>query len=184
MPQILFISCTEARIAPQRFVSHPDQLFEMRNIGNIVPPYNPKVISGEIATIEYALSLPHLSEVVISGHSSCGAVAALLDNNFKSVSPSVRRWLVVGSSRAASRDAMGKPTDRPTMQAFDRAARAHLLTQLAHLAGYPGLESGRSNGRLRLRALFHVGETGSTELYSPREDRFIPLSREGGRAGR
>lgn len=175
LPKVLFISCTEARLAPQRFVSDPGQLFEIRNIGNIVPPHNPRIISGDVATIEYALDLPDLKDVVISGHSGCGAVAALLGQ--ENVSASMRRWLVVGNSRTVSREAVGLRAGMPVdSAACDRAARAHLLAQLAHLAGYPGLEAGRSNGDLRLRALFHT-QTGTTEIYSPREDRFVPLGR-------
>ncbi|GAA2069395.1 carbonic anhydrase [Streptomyces albiaxialis] len=182
LPKVLFISCTEARLAPQRFVSDPGQLFEIRNIGNIVPPHNPRIISGDIATIEYGLALSNLKDVVISGHSGCGAVAALLGQ--ETVSASVRRWLVVGNSRTVSREAVGLQAGASVDSAArDRAARAHLLAQLAHLAGYPGLEAGRSNGGLRLRALFDT-EAGTTEVYSPREDRFVPLGRHSTAAAR
>ncbi|MWA14557.1 carbonic anhydrase [Streptomyces sp. BA2] len=181
LPQTLFISCTETRIAPTRFVSRPEQLFELRNIGNIVPPYNPKVVSGAIATIDYALSLTNLRDVVVAGHSGCGAVAVLLNQASHSVSPALRRWLVVGSSRAACQDAAGeRAAGAIGKEALDRAARAHLLVQLAHLAQYPGLESGQSSGQLRLRALFHRAESATTEVYSPRDDSFKPLAREGG----
>jgi carbonic anhydrase len=179
LPQTLFISCTETQIAPSRFVSRPEQLFELRNIGNIVPPYNPKVVSGAIATIDYALSLTNLRDVVIAGHSGCGAVAVLL-NQEHSVSPALRRWLVVGSSRAACQEAVGERTAGAIgKEALDRAAQAHLLIQLAHLAQYPSLESGQNSGRLRLRALFHRAESATTEVYSPRDDSFKPLAREG-----
>ncbi|QEU90195.1 carbonic anhydrase [Streptomyces kanamyceticus] len=178
--QTLFISCTETQIAPTRFVSRPEQLFELRNIGNIVPPYNPKVVSGAIATIDYALSLTNLRDVVIAGHSGCGAVAALLNQTSNRVSPSLRRWLVVGSSRVACEDAVGtRASGAIGKEALDRAAQAHLLTQLAHLAQYPELESGQNSGRLRLRALFHRAESSTTEVYSPRDDSFKPLAREG-----
>ncbi|MFH8562133.1 carbonic anhydrase [Streptomyces sp. NPDC017988] len=177
LPKVLFISCTESRLAPQRFVAHPDQIYEVRNIGNIVLPYNPRIVSGDIATIEYTLTLPNLSDVVISGHSGCTAVAALLAQ--KSVSSSMRRWLFVGNSRAASREAVGARIGAVLdAEACERAARAHLLTQLANLAGYPGLESGRRGGDLRLRALFHSSETGATDIYSPRANSFVPLTHQ------
>jgi carbonic anhydrase len=177
LPKVLFISCTESRLAPQRFVADPDQIYEVRNIGNIVLPYNPRIVSGDIATIEYALTLPDLKDVVISGHAGCTAVAALLAQ--KSVSSSMRRWLFVGNSRAASREAVGARAGADLdAEACERAARAHLLTQMANLAGYPGLESGRRGRDLRLRALFHSSETGTTEMYSPRDNSFVPLTRQ------
>lgn len=183
LPKVLFISCTESRLAPQRFVPDPEQIYEVRNIGNIVLPYNPRIVSGDIATIEYALTLPDLKDVVISGHSDCAVVAALLSQ--RSVSSSMRRWLFVGNSRAASREAVGARAGADLdAEACDRAARAHLLTQLANLAGYPGLESGRRGGDLRLRALFHSSETGATEIYSPRDNSFVPLNRQVPRAAR
>ncbi|NUS85403.1 MAG: carbonic anhydrase, partial [Streptomyces sp.] len=140
-PQTLFITCTDFHVIPSRMVSaHPHKLFELRNIGNVVPPYQPDVISGEIATIEFALSEQSIRDIVVCGHSRCGAVAALLDRPGVAVPAAVRRWMAVARSRAVSRTAAGTLAAGPRDgQAWDRAARAHLVTQYAHLAGYPTL---------------------------------------------
>src|SRR5436190_22488768 len=78
-PETLFITCSDARVVPSLITqSKPGDLFSLRNAGNIVPPYD-EAGGGEAATIEFALRALGIRDVVICGHSSCGAMEALLD---------------------------------------------------------------------------------------------------------
>ncbi|MFJ8403587.1 carbonic anhydrase [Streptomyces microflavus] len=176
MHQALFITCSDAHVTPTKVASlHPEQLFELRNIGNVVPPYQPNVVSGEIATIEHILSERNIRDVVVFGHSQCGAVAALLDRSTVSVSPAMRRWIVVARSRKASQEAAGALAEGALeAEAWDRAARAHLLTQFSHLTGYPGIQRLRAK-QLRVHAWFGSAASSGVESYQPREGSFRPL---------
>lgn len=77
-PSTMFITCSDSRVVPTLLTdSGPGELFEMRTAGNIVPPYDPDAPTSEMATIEYAVSVLEVSDIILCGHSHCGAVGAL-----------------------------------------------------------------------------------------------------------
>ena len=80
-PRVLFISCSDSRVDPA-LITQTDlgELFVIRNAGNIVPPYG-ATNGGEGATIEYALSALNIEQVIICGHTHCGAMKGLLKLN-------------------------------------------------------------------------------------------------------
>lgn len=92
-PLALFITCSDSRIDPSLLTqTEPGELFIMRNAGNIVPSYG-AVQGGEAATIEYAVSVLGVRDVIICGHSHCGAMGALLQPEQTAELPAVRDWL-------------------------------------------------------------------------------------------
>src|SRR5688572_20734265 len=78
-PEALFITCSDSRVIPALITgARPGEIFELRNAGNIVPPHDEHgAASGEAATIEYALEVLGVQDVVVCGHSHCGAMGAL-----------------------------------------------------------------------------------------------------------
>lgn len=92
-PQVLFITCSDSRINPNLITqTEPGDLFIIRNAGNIVPSYGPHN-SGELATIEFALDGLGVKDIIICGHSHCGAMKAILQPNLVDKMPSMKRWL-------------------------------------------------------------------------------------------
>ena len=88
-PLALFITCSDSRIDPNLLTqTQPGELFIMRNAGNIVPPYG-AVLGGEAATIEYALSVLKVNDIIVCGHSHCGAMNGLLHPDQVSELPAV-----------------------------------------------------------------------------------------------
>src|SRR3990167_5638666 len=77
-PEALFITCSDSRVVPNLITAtDPGDLFVLRNIGNIIPPYDPDdKDNAEAAAIEYALGVLGVRDIVICGHSSCGAMNA------------------------------------------------------------------------------------------------------------
>src|SRR3954465_10517606 len=76
-PKVLFIACSDSRVVPELVTqSEPGAMFVIRNAGNIVPPSGPEP-GGVSATIEYAVSVLGVSDIVICGHSDCGAMTAI-----------------------------------------------------------------------------------------------------------
>ncbi len=81
-PKILFITCSDSRINPNLMTqSNPGELFIIRNAGNIVPDVDAAKASGELATIEYALRVLKIENIIVCGHSNCGALSALINNS-------------------------------------------------------------------------------------------------------
>jgi len=75
-PKVLFIGCSDSRVVPNLITqSEPGDLFVMRNIGNFVPPFKPDVdFHGTAAAIEYAVSILKVTDIIVCGHSHCGAI--------------------------------------------------------------------------------------------------------------
>ena len=92
-PKALFISCSDSRLVPELVTQQePGQLFVIRNAGNIVPPFGPEP-GGVSATIEYAVVALGVTDIVICGHSNCGAMKAIADNANLEPMPAVSHWL-------------------------------------------------------------------------------------------
>ncbi|MFM2421431.1 MAG: hypothetical protein RL385_6154, partial [Pseudomonadota bacterium] len=78
-PEVLFITCSDSRINPNLLTqTEPGELFIMRNAGNIVPPHSHDP-GGEAATVEYAIEALNVSDIIVCGHSQCGAMKGLMD---------------------------------------------------------------------------------------------------------
>ena len=92
-PDALFITCSDSRIVPTLLTqTAPGDLFILRNAGNIVPPYGP-LHGGEAATIEYAIEALGVKDIIVCGHTHCGAMKALLDPAELDLLPATRGWL-------------------------------------------------------------------------------------------
>jgi carbonic anhydrase len=90
-PIALFITCSDSRINPNLITqTEPGDLFLIRNAGNIVPPHG--FAGGEAATIEYSVEVLGIRDIVVCGHSQCGAVQAMLAGDTVSHLPNVRTW--------------------------------------------------------------------------------------------
>lgn len=113
-PQVLFITCSDSRVVPALITgARPGELFELRTAGNIVPPYVPGRPTAEAATVEYAVDVLGVSEIVVCGHSHCGAVGALVRGDDLTAVPAVRDWLAQAEPPSEPRPAQ-RTTTRPS----------------------------------------------------------------------
>ncbi|MFE2496696.1 carbonic anhydrase [Streptomyces scopuliridis] len=166
-PQALFITCSDSRVIPSLITgARPGELFELRTAGNIVPPYDPEQPTGEAATIEYAVEILGVRDVVVCGHSHCGAVGALVRGDDLTAVPAVRDWLTHAAPRADGTKADGDP-------AIADAAQSHVLAQILRLRSYPYLARRLDAGQLRLHAWFYEIHTGTVLAHRPPADTFV-----------
>ena len=92
-PATLFVTCSDSRVVPEFFTqSEPGDMFVIRNAGNIVPSFGPEP-GGVSATVEYAVAVLGVTDIVICGHSNCGAMTAIAKNQDLTALPAVRNWL-------------------------------------------------------------------------------------------
>ncbi|MDW4906271.1 carbonic anhydrase [Streptomyces sp. ADMS] len=170
-PQVLFITCSDSRVVPALITgARPGELFELRTAGNIVPPYASARPTGEAATIEYAVEVLGVSDVVVCGHSHCGAVGALVRGDDLTAVPAVRDWLAHAAGEPGATTA--SDTDDPTVAS---AVQNHVLTQLLRLRSYPCVEQRLAKGRLRLRGWYYEVHTGSVREHRATTDAFEAL---------
>ena len=170
-PQVLFITCSDSRVVPALITgARPGELFELRTAGNIVPPYPDERPSAEAATIEYAVTVLGVSDIVVCGHSHCGAVGALVRGDDLTAVPAVRDWLAHAAEGPEAPDPAD--TDDPTVAS---AVQNHVLTQLLRLRSYPCVEQRLAKDQLRLRGWYYEVHTGAVREHRAAGDAFEAL---------
>lgn len=166
-PQVLFITCSDSRVVPALITgARPGELFELRTAGNIVPPHTSAQPTSEAATIEYAVEVLGVADIVVCGHSHCGAVGALVRGDDLTAVPAVRDWLAHSTPRPEG--AVEDPT-------VTEAVQSHILTQLLRLRSYPGVARRLTSGQLRLHGWFYEVHTGSVLAHDVHADAFEEL---------
>jgi carbonic anhydrase len=152
-PRTLFITCGDSRIVPNLITtSGPGDLFTIRNIGNLVPPGQADPSMN--ASIEYAVGVLGVAEIVVCGHSGCGAMAALADGPPAGPLAVWLRHAEPSAHRLGPATLDGAVPDREG----DRLALHNVLQQLDHLREYPLVAAAESAGKLQLTGMyFDVG---------------------------
>jgi carbonic anhydrase len=155
-PEALFITCSDSRVIPALITgARPGEIFELRNAGNIVPPYGRPGACGEAATIEYALEVLGVQDIVVCGHSHCGAMGALKSGDDLSALPGVDAWLRIARPELAS--VLQTAPDDPSLP---EVAQGNVVNQLVALRSYPVVRQRLDSGRLRLHGWYYEVDTG------------------------
>jgi len=139
-PDALFITCSDSRVVPDLLVStHPGDLFVMRNVGNLLPPATVEGAStgdlSEASAIEYSVLVLKVKNIVICGHSECGAMKAALARQPMETTPNLVKWLHHTTSAVMRLEQEG-PLDT-SLKPHDQLSQLNVLVQLEHLMSYP-----------------------------------------------
>lgn len=173
-PLALFITCSDSRIDPSLLTqTKPGELFILRNAGNIVPPSG-AVSGGEAATIEYAVAVLKVKDIIICGHSLCGAMDGLLHPGHLDGLSAVNNWLM--HAQATGRiieENYGHVTDRASR--LTATVEENVLVQIESLRTHPSVAAAASRGDLKLHGWTYELETGQVFSYDPKERQFLPL---------
>lgn len=190
-PHTLFITCADSRIIPHALTqSDPGDLFVMRNVGNMVPAQRPgQECSSTGAGIEYAVSVLGVSEIVVCGHSHCGACAALYQTEHPDELALTRKWLAQGKGVRdlvlahgghGTHRARSPFGSRKELEHVMRATEKAMIVQhLANLMTYPAVARRVADGSLTLHGWYYVIERGVVEAYDAAQLAFAPLVRPG-----
>jgi len=167
-PATLFIGCSDSRVLPDLLTdSGPGDLFVARNVGALVPPWDPDEGGHETASaVEYAVGVLGVADIVVCGHSHCGAVRALYEPPTVPA-PNLERWLLLARDAA-----LDEPLAEPMLR---RTERRSIALQLGRLAEYPLVRDAMEDGRLALHGWHYLIEEGRVESLSPVSGRFEPL---------
>jgi carbonic anhydrase len=172
-PETLFVTCSDSRINPNLLTgTKPGELFILRNAGNIVPP-NGAVHGGEAATIEYAVSVLGVQDIIVCGHSHCGAIGALLNPSSVDELPAVKAWLAHAEStrrivKANYPDLEGEALENVAIQ-------ENVLVQVESLRTLPSVAARLAKGDLGLHAWVYIIERGDVFAYDTEQGQFLPL---------
>ncbi|MEU3597298.1 carbonic anhydrase [Streptomyces sp. NPDC006798] len=156
-PSTLFISCSDARVVPELITqSEPGELFVIRTAGNLVPAHTPGP-DGVSASIEYAVSVLGVSDIVVCGHSACGAMTALAEQHDLSGAPAIADWLRHADASLA------RTAAEAGAQKVDALVRENVLAQLANLATHPSVARALAAHAVTLRGWVYDIPTGVVE---------------------
>jgi carbonic anhydrase len=173
-PETLFITCSDSRINPNLLTqTDPGDLFILRNAGNIIPPYG-AAGGGEAATIEYALTVLGVKDVIICGHSLCGAMSGLLKPESVKDLPCVVQWL--GHAEATRRIMKENYAHLEGSALLTAAVEENVLVQLENLRTHPSIAVGLSRGNVKLHGWVYKIETGQVYTFDPDSSQFKPLT--------
>ncbi len=172
-PDVLFITCSDSRVDPNLVTqSRPGELFIVRNVGNIIPPYGAiKDKNSVAAAIEFAVLDLKVKDIIICGHSNCGAMQTLYrDEKELDNMPHLREWLQMADSVKSMilkhySDASEEIRQRVTEE-------ENILFQLNNIQTYPFVLEALSAGALHLHGWYYNIGTGSIYFYNSSEDVF------------
>jgi carbonic anhydrase len=171
-PSTLFISCSDSRLVPELVTQQePGDMFVIRNAGNIVPSYGPEP-GGVSATIEYAVAALGVADIVICGHSDCGAMTAIASCKCLDHMPAVANWLRYADSAKIVNEAR---EHRSPHDKVDAMVRENVIAQLANLKTHPSVRLALERGQLALHGWVYDIESGAIDALDGTTNRFVQL---------
>jgi len=172
-PRALFITCSDSRIDPCLITqTDPGDLFILRNAGNLVPSYG-TTIGSTIATIEYAVGVLGVKNIIVCGHTDCGVVKAILEPEQVDDLPAVKSWLLQAeATRRVVRENYGSLTGDALYVA---TTQENVRIQLKHLQTHPIVAAKLRNRTLDLHGWVYAIETGDVWTYDFEKDTFQSL---------
>jgi carbonic anhydrase len=169
-PEALFITCSDSRIDPNLITqAQPGDLFIIRNAGNLIPPYG-AMDGGNVASIEYAVAALKVKDIIVCGHSHCGAMGAILDPDSLEGLPAMRKWL---DNAAATRRIMAENyPDLDESRRLLTTVEENVLVQIENLRTHPSVAARLGRNDLKLHAWVYKIESGEVFHYNPQEGQF------------
>jgi carbonic anhydrase len=172
-PRALFISCSDSRLVPELVTQRePGDLFVIRNAGNIVPSYGPEP-GGVSASVEYAVAALQVSDIVICGHSDCGAMTAIATCKCLDHMPAVAGWLRYADSGRVVNEARQHSSPQAKVASM---VRENVIAQLANIQTHPSVRLALKEQRVALHGWVYDIESGCIEAFDGHTGKFVALA--------
>ncbi len=176
-PKALFIGCADSRVVPALMTgTAPGDLFVVRNVGNFVAPFDPGTkLHASAPGIEYAVTALKVSEIIICGHTHCGAIHSLFGEIDNPSLLHTRNWLSLGrKAKNFAVLALGK--DASEEKLLRLTEKLSVVSQIENLLTYPDVKKGVENDTLYIHGWIYDIESGEIEYYDPDAGKFKSLS--------
>jgi len=171
-PETMVVGCCDSRVAPEViFDAGPGELFVVRNVANLVPPYSPdSSYHGVSAAVEYAVTVLRVRNIVVLGHAHCGGIQAFADK--APPGDFIGRWmsLVAPAAKAIS------PRDDAPDNYLTRLEQASVIKSIENLMTFPYVRSGIERGELALHGAYFAVASGELEVLDRATGRFMAVA--------
>lgn len=163
-PEIAMISCCDSRVDPAvLFDLEPGDIFVIRNVANLVPPYETKGdYHGTSAALEFAVTCLQVKQIVILGHANCGGIRALMENDDAIQNEGfINSWMSIAA--AAKQEVIARSDLSGFDQQIEACERTAVNHSLQNLMTYPWIRERVDTGRLELTACYYDLRNGELE---------------------
>lgn len=175
-PEIMVIGCCDSRVSPEViFDASPGELFVVRNVANLVPPYETQgQYHGTSAALEFAVQALRVKHIVVLGHARCGGVRAFAEDSAP-LSPGdfIGKWM---SLIAPAAEKLGPRGDTPLSDYLARLEQVSIINTLGNLLTFPRLRKLIERGRVALHGAYFAVATGELLVLDPQSGRFVPAA--------
>lgn len=169
-PMTYFITCSDSRINPHLITdSKSGDLVVTRNVGNILPVHTSES-STEASSIEYAINKFNVNEIIVCGHSQCGAMKNLHTPHLEETLPAVSAWLVQTKSQVAE-------PEQSNSSSLPRIIEENVVRQIKNLETYPAVIAKLSESKLNIQGWHYEIETGQVSIYDQSDKQFKPVEK-------
>jgi carbonic anhydrase len=173
-PTALFITCADSRVVPDLITqSQPGDLFICRTVGNQIPAHGASAEGGVASSIEYAVQALGVQDVIVCGHSDCGAMKAVLHPEKLASLPATSAWL--RNADAARSVLLENYKDAPTEVLLHLLTEENVIAQIENLKTHPAVAARLSRGDLELHGWVYHIHSGEITTYDARAGKFVPL---------
>ena len=176
-PKTMVIACCDSRVDPAAiFNAGPGELFVVRNVANLVPPFEPHGdYHGTSAALEFAVNGLEVGTILVMGHARCGGVRAFLDGHRQHSAKRgfIDRWMsLLNTARTQVLRERAEASIESEQKALEHAS---VRQSIENLTSFPFIKERLANGRLRLRGAYFDISDGKLLALDPESDRFEPL---------
>lgn len=174
-PDTLFIACSDSRVVPNLFAStEPGDLFVIRNVGNLVPPCGDNAFStsdeSEIAALEFSISQLKISNIIVCGHSECGAMIAVSQGRDKVAAPHLKAWLRHADATKTGLDSIACSD---TLSGHNQISQKNVILQMEHLKSYPVVKEKIKEGVLKIHGWWFDIAQAEVYAFEPDLKKFV-----------
>jgi len=178
-PKALFIGCADSRVVPNLITqTAPGDLFVMRNVGNFVAPFQPdNEFHATASAIEYAVSALKVEEIIICGHTHCGAIHSLFTEIDGPELIHTKKWLSLGAkAKSFALLSLGKEAQENKEKLYRLTEKLSIISQIENLLTYPSVKKAVDEERIHIHGWVYDIEDGEIDYYDPDSGTFKALS--------
>ena len=172
-PETMVVGCCDSRVSPETiFDAGPGELFVVRNVANLVPPYSPdELYHGVSAALEYGIAVLRVKHLVVLGHARCGGIQAFASN--APTGDFIGKWISLVAPAAAS-----VQSERENGDYLKRLEQASLARSLDNLTTFPFIRAARERNGLALFGAYFDVATGELSVLEQESGRFVAATRD------
>ena len=176
-PDALFIACSDSRVVPNLFAStDPGDLFVLRNIGNLIPPFPSSEEISATAVMEFSLFSLEVADIIVCGHSECGAMQAIMKGVESNCCAHLKKWLKYGES-SLEKLRTGITLDTSLAQ-HNQLSQINVLQQIEHIKSYPFIQKLLKEEKVRIHGWwFDIGRA-DVYSYDEQQKKFVVIDRD------